>query len=75
MKRGHTEKTKLTPEEKLRVAHAYLILGVSQHALVSLFTVNQGRINDAISDVRRALKWEPEPIEVEDEEQGDGTAD
>jgi len=58
--RGYEEKTKLTPDEKLRVAFGYLCLGMSQHQLVALFNVNPGRINDAISDVREVLDW-PKP--------------
>jgi len=60
MKRGHVVKTKLTPEEKLKVAYAYLVLGYDQHGLVALYGVNQGRINDAISVVRDALEWPKE---------------
>jgi len=57
MKRGHVIKTTLTPEERVRVAFGYLILGIDQHALTALFGVNQGRINDAISAVAAAVEW------------------
>jgi hypothetical protein len=55
MKRGYEPKTALTPSEKLRVAAGYDLLGIDQHKLAFLFGVNQGRIAEAISDVRSAL--------------------
>ena len=48
-------KTELTPEEKLRAAHAHIINGVDQHVIASLFAVNPGRVNEAIMAVRRAI--------------------
>jgi transposase-like protein len=55
------KKTNLTPEEKLRVAHAYLINGVEQHHIASLFGVNQGRIAEAINAVRIACGFPDKP--------------
>ena len=56
--RGHVEKASLTPREKLKVAHAHLIFGVSQHTLAGLFEVNPGRISEAIMDVKSVLDWQ-----------------
>jgi len=55
MKRGHEVKASLTPNEKLRVAAGYDLMGIDQHKLAFLFGVNQGRIAEAIADVRSAL--------------------
>jgi hypothetical protein len=55
--RGHIGKTALTPREKLKVAYFYLVRGVAQQELADIFEVNQGRINEAITDVRLAVKW------------------
>lgn len=49
-------KTALTPQEKLRVAVAHLCEGVDQHVLAALMGVNQGRINEAVTAVRRAIE-------------------
>jgi hypothetical protein len=46
-------KTALTPDEVLRVAFAHLLYGVDQHALAMLFTVNPGRIAEAV----KAIEW------------------
>lgn len=48
----------LTAEEKLRVAHAYLVYGVEQHVLAMLFGVNSGRIAEAVREVRLACGFE-----------------
>ncbi len=48
-------KTALTPEEKLRAAHAHIINGVDQHVIASLFGVNMGRVNEAIMVIRAAI--------------------
>lgn len=48
-------KTFLTPAEKLRVAHAHLVDGVSQEVIARLMGVNAGRVNEAIQAVRAAL--------------------
>lgn len=55
MKRGHEEKGALTPREKLKVAYAYVIMGISQHDLAALFEVNQGRVAEAVRDVMDAI--------------------
>jgi len=47
----------LTPEEKLRVAHAVLINKIDQHHVASLFAVNQGRVSEAVTKVREAIGW------------------
>lgn len=52
MKRGHEQKTELTPKEKLKAAAAYEVYGVSQHALAFIFEVNPARINEAITKIR-----------------------
>jgi transposase-like protein len=54
VKRGHEQKTSLTPDEKLRAAHAHLCDGVAQHTIAALFGVNPGRVNEAITEISRA---------------------
>jgi hypothetical protein len=58
--RGHVPKADLTPEEKLRVAYFHLIVGWDQHDLASFYTVNPGRVNNAITTIKTALKWDGE---------------
>lgn len=55
MKRGHEQKTDLTPKEKIKAVAAYEVYGVPQHALAFIFEVNPGRINEAISAVRKSV--------------------
>lgn len=55
MKRGHSPKRALTPEERLRAAYAHDVMGVDQHIISALFGVNQGRAAEAITAVREAV--------------------
>jgi hypothetical protein len=48
-------KTVLTPQEKLRAACAYLLDGIDQHKIAFIYGVNQGRVAEAIMEVRKAL--------------------
>lgn len=52
--RTSTQKTALTPREKLKAAYLYEIRGIEQHVLADIFEVNVGRINEAIIPIRRA---------------------
>jgi hypothetical protein len=54
-------KTQLTPDEKLRAAHAHLILGVDQAIIAMLFGVNLGRVNEAVMEVRKSVNG-PAPV-------------
>ena len=45
----------LTPEDKLRIAVAVLIHGVDQHHVAALFDINQGRVSEITSEVRKVL--------------------
>lgn len=48
----------LTPEQKLLAAYAHLIRGVNQMDIaIVLGGVNQGRVNEAITEVREAVGW------------------
>lgn len=40
-------KTSLTPEEAIKVAYLKHIMGIEQHVLSVVFSVNQGRIAEA----------------------------
>ena len=63
-RRGYVPKTDLTPREKLKAAYFYLIRGVAQHVLADLFEVNPGRVNEAIEEIRAAIRMkEPPPPE------------
>jgi len=55
--RGHEPKAALTPEEKLTAAYFHLMRGWAQHDIADLFGVNAGRVNEAITEVRAAIKW------------------
>ena len=71
MKRGYEPKTALTPSEKLRVVAGYDLMGIDQHKLAFLFGVNQGRIAEAISDVRNALTTKSDDDEQTEFDFGD----
>lgn len=58
MTRGFTPKTSLAPDEKLRVAFAHIVLGVDQHVLAAMYGVNPGRVAEAVTQVRAAVKDE-----------------
>lgn len=53
-KRGHEDKTALTPREKLKAAYMHDVRGVAQHILADMFEVNAGRIAEAVTAVRKA---------------------
>ena len=53
-------KTALTPGEKLRVAVAVLLDGMDQHKVAAMMGVNPGRVNEAVSAVRKAIDPEAE---------------
>lgn len=55
MRRGHIEKTDLTPDEKLSAAYWYLIGGMSQHTIAALYHVNSARVSDAVAAIRKAI--------------------
>jgi len=65
-RRGFTPKTDLTPEEKILAAYLYECRGVAQQVLADVFGVNQGRINEALTAIRRAAGAAP----VQPEENG-----
>ena len=46
--------TRLTPKEKIKVAHGYFNLEINQHDLVSLFSVNPGRVAEACNTIWNA---------------------
>jgi hypothetical protein len=54
--RGHTLKTSLTREEKLKCIYFHEIRGVPQSVLADMFDVNPGRVAEAIAEIRAALK-------------------
>ena len=60
MKRGHKQKTSLTPEEKIKAAYLYEVRGIEQHLLADVFGVNAGRIADAVKTVRAAVGMDAE---------------
>ena len=49
-------KTKLSSEEKIEVAYWHIVRGYPQHDLAAMFRINAGRISEAISTVRDAVK-------------------
>ena len=51
-------RTSLTFEEKITVAWAYHVRGISQQDLAAIFNINSGRISEACKTVERALKEE-----------------
>lgn len=57
-RRGFEPKTDLTPREKLKATYFYVIRGISQQVLADLFEVNQGRVNEAISEIAKTIHLE-----------------
>jgi hypothetical protein len=66
-KRGHVEKTDLTPREKVKAIYFHEIRGVAQQVLADMFEVNIGRVNEAIMDIKKAIKWDIVPVRLENE--------
>lgn len=62
MKRGFEPKVSLSPEEKIKCAAAHELLGVDQHILAFIFGVNQGRIAEAITEMRKAAGYPQKSI-------------
>lgn len=56
-------KTALTPAERLKAAYAVLINGWDQHEVASLMGVNPGRVNEAVTAIRKAI--DPEAFKAE----------
>ena len=52
MMKDNEHNTTLTPAQKLRV----LLDGMEQHKVAALLGVNQGRINEAVQAIRRAIE-------------------
>jgi DNA-binding transcriptional regulator LsrR (DeoR family) len=52
-------RTSLTFEEKITVAWAYHVRGISQQDLAGIFNINSGRISEACKSVETALKDYP----------------
>jgi hypothetical protein len=55
--RGYEPKTALTPEEKVKCGFLYLVRGIAQQDLAAAFSVNSGRVAEAIDNVRIAVDW------------------
>ena len=49
-------KTALTFEEKITVAWAHYVKGYPQHDLAAIYNVNAGRVAEACTAIRDALK-------------------
>ncbi|RPH76005.1 hypothetical protein EHM76_00190 [bacterium] len=58
MARSFEPKGDLTPEEKIKVAYFHLLRGIAQHTLADMFDVNQGRVAEAVADIRKAVGLE-----------------
>jgi hypothetical protein len=56
-RRGHIMKTTLTPREKLVSGFFHLIRGIAQQDIAAMYGINQGRVAEAIGELRTALKW------------------
>lgn len=57
----HKTKTALTGEEKITVAFMYLVRGIPQHDLATMYGVNPGRIAEAIIPIREAAGLQKGP--------------
>jgi hypothetical protein len=55
------KKPYLTPEERLRVAYAHLVIGIDQQDLSAIFTTNVARIHEACKAIKLAMDH---PLEV-----------
>lgn len=45
----------LTPEEKLKAAYFYYVMGLDQHIIAAMFLVNPGRVAEAVKAVKTAI--------------------
>lgn len=46
----------LTFDQKIVAAHAHFILGITQHDIAAIMSVNQGRINEACKAIADGIK-------------------
>lgn len=51
-----TEKTSLTPEERIKAAYLHIVRGIAQHDVAVAFGVNQGRIAEAVAAIALAAE-------------------
>lgn len=51
-----SEKTALTPEERIKAAYLHIVRGVSQQDIAVAFEVNSGRVAEAIMAQRMAAE-------------------
>lgn len=49
---GNMPSTSLSPNDKLRVIYAHVLLGVPQHTLAAMYGINAGRVAEAVSEWR-----------------------
>lgn len=49
-------KTSLTFAEQITAAHLHFVQGLDQHQIAFCYGVNQGRVNEACSAIRKALQ-------------------
>lgn len=64
-----SNKTTLTFEEKITAAHLHYVQGLDQHVIAFAMNVNSGRVSEACTTVKKALRnglvaVEPKPREV-----------
>ena len=50
------KKTQLLPLEALTVAYFHFVKGYPQHDLAAMFSVNSGRVSEACTAIRHAVK-------------------
>jgi hypothetical protein len=55
MKRGFQQKAALTPREKLKAAYFHYVHGLDPHLLADFFNVKPARVDEAISEIRKAV--------------------
>jgi len=59
MKKSFSPKTQLDPTEKLKAAYLHEVMGIEMMAIAIVFGVNQGRVSEAITAIRKATGAKP----------------
>lgn len=67
--RGFKEKASLTPEEELKAAYFHLVVGWEQHDIAAFYSVNGGRVAEAVSKAKAAFWPKSKPSSASEGEQ------
>ena len=68
-----SQKQALTTEEAIKAAYLHFIEGVDQHVIAVAFSVNHGRVNEAVNNIMFAIEHGKEITELRRAVKKEGT--